>query len=118
MARLDDDLYRWCEASARGGLGALPAAPRFARDSAVVVVAAAAGYPEMPAKGARLEGELLPAPEYFYAGVAKGAVSGGRVFGAMGMAPSLAGARAQAYERITQLRFSGMHYRKDIGGKS
>ena len=55
---------------------------------------------------------------YFCAGVAESGGSlvsaGGRVLGALGIAPSLEQARSQAYERLAQVGFEGMHFRRDV----
>jgi len=125
MPRIEGDLYPWLEASALGDLSALPAQVPFVAESAVVVVAAAAGYPEQPKKGAVIRG-LGPiaggesVPPVFFSGVrGEGAmltVSGGRVLGAMGMGKDLADALFQAYQRMNQIRFEGMQFRQDIGG--
>lgn len=123
LSRMDADFYEWCEASARGDLSRLPSEVPFAREAAVVVVAAARGYPEAPQKGAPIEGPLFEnanssEPSYFLAGVARLGqdfiVSGGRVLGAMGRSPTLEGARTQAYARIEKIHAPGLHYRKDI----
>jgi phosphoribosylamine--glycine ligase len=120
LVRMDDDLYDWCEAVAKGELSKRDGDVKFSPESAVVVIAAARGYPEKPEKGAAIQGHSLTAPKYFCAGVAKYAgdrlvTSGGRVFGAMGTGPSLRDARDQAYQRIRQVQFDGMHFRTDIG---
>jgi phosphoribosylamine--glycine ligase len=125
LPRMKDDLYDWCEAVARGDLSNCPPRVPFNDETAVVVVAAAEGYPESPKKGAKLalrepvKSSELPA--YFFAGVKSEAgslqTSGGRVYGAMGMGRTLADAQTQAYQRIEALPFQGMIFRRDIGGK-
>jgi phosphoribosylamine--glycine ligase len=126
MPRIEGDIYPWFEACARGDLGGLPPRVPFGTDAAVYVVGAARGYPDSPEKGHAIRGlEAMPAahPEgYFCAGVAqptdgKGLVtSGGRVFGALGVAPDLQRARALAYERLARVTFEGLQHRKDIAG--
>jgi phosphoribosylamine--glycine ligase len=122
LPRLDGDLYDWCEAAARGRLDTMPEQVPFKADSAVIVIGAAAGYPEKPERGHAIAG-LPPAsaddlPAYFCAGVERKdgnlVSSGGRVLGAMGYGPTLERARTQAYERIGSVRFQGIHFRKDI----
>ncbi|OFZ51489.1 MAG: hypothetical protein A2428_11150 [Bdellovibrionales bacterium RIFOXYC1_FULL_54_43] len=121
LPRMTDDLFSWCEASARGELARLPDKVSFSRAAAVFVVGAARGYPEAVEKGQeiRTAGTRASAPEVFWAGVrrdddGKLRTAGGRVFGALGMGPDLAAARAQAYDRIRQIGFSGMQFRTDI----
>ncbi|HLE00256.1 MAG TPA: phosphoribosylamine--glycine ligase [Bdellovibrionota bacterium] len=127
LPRMTDDLFSWCEASARGELARLPDRISFSPDAAVFVVGAARGYPEAVEKGqeihtagTRLSAPAAPAaPEVFWAGVRRADdgklhTAGGRVFGALGMGPDLAAARAQAYDRIRQIGFSGMQFRTDI----
>jgi phosphoribosylamine--glycine ligase len=124
LARMDADLYTWCEAVAKGDLSALPVNVPFSKNAAVVVVGAAPGYPEQPEKGAEVFGLPEPratnaCPTYFIAGAtrqgARWVVSGGRVLGAMGMGLTLEAARSEAYAGIQKIQFHGMHYRSDIG---
>jgi len=120
LSRMKEDLLDWCLASSEGRLSQRPSSVAFSSQAAVVVIAAARGYPEKPEKGAVLSMNELSAPEYFCAGVAKNqagklVTSGGRVFGAMGMGENLEKAREQAYERMRRVSFEGMHFRTDIG---
>jgi phosphoribosylamine--glycine ligase len=120
LSRMQDDLLEWCEAASRGAISKMGRSVKFSPESAVIVIAAASGYPEAPVKGATISGAPLTTPEFFCAGVlkdgSKGLLThGGRVFGAMGMGADLERARAQAYERLQGVRFEGMHFRKDIG---
>jgi phosphoribosylamine--glycine ligase len=124
MARFDDDLFAWMNAVAQGDLSKLPGNVPFKKDAAVVVVGAAAGYPENPKKGDPIEIQEGPSigaaqvPPFFFAGVVRkdGALqtAGGRVLGAMGMGAAVENARAQAYERIGHVRWNGLQYRRDI----
>ena len=43
--------------------------------------------------------------------------AGGRVLAFTALGETMSAARAKAYAAIQQVEFSGMHYRKDIGGK-
>jgi phosphoribosylamine--glycine ligase len=120
LSRMDGELFDWCEAVARGDLSAWPERVPFKKESSVVVVAAARGYPEQPEKYHRISGSFESAPSFFLAGVSKAGdggfvTSGGRVFGAMGSGLTLKDARAQAYKRMNQVLFEGMQFRKDIG---
>ncbi len=121
MARMQGSLADWCLACAQGRLGKLPKNVPFTTDSAVVVVGAAAGYPDQPKSGAVIQGGEKG--WVFYAGVTRDSVdgklksSGGRVFGAMGVGRDLGSARDQAYQLIRTIRMEGLQYRKDIGQK-
>lgn len=125
LLRMQDDLYTWCERVACGDIRSLPQEVSFSKDFAVVVVAAAPGYPDKVEKGiplvqlmANSDSKSTP-PPYFTAGVSHQAGgdwvnSGGRVFCANGMGEDLQTARHQAYDRLNQARFPGMQFRKDI----
>ena len=119
MSRFEGDLLPWLEACADGSLSDFPKRVPFSPQSSVVVVAAAPGYPEHPEKGSALSGPPLKAPDVFVSGLSRREsgwlTSGGRVFGSMGLGPSLVEARKQAYERLELLRFPRMHFRRDIG---
>jgi len=132
LARMTGDLYDWCERSAQGDLIAMPERVPMKPDAALIIVGAADGYPDNPKAGARLTGldralqnsqteraGSVAVPAYFTAGVRREesglTVSGGRVFGAMGIGPQLVDARAMAYERLEAARFEGMKSRTDIG---
>ena len=126
LSRMSDDLVEWCEASAKGKLSTKPKLVPFKREAAVIVVGAAAGYPDRPEKGARIEGwriGLGVSPEstsrVFCAGVSKKSgeewlTSGGRVLGFVGMGRNLREARDAAYALSRDVHFPGMQVRKDI----
>jgi phosphoribosylamine--glycine ligase len=44
--------------------------------------------------------------------------SGGRVLTVCALGPGLDGAARRAYEAAAKVRFRGMQYRRDIGGKA
>jgi len=87
----------------------------------VTVVAASKGYPGSIQKGFEITG--IPVEEdnrvVFHAGTkAKGnevVTSGGRVLAVTGLGDTSLAATETAYEGIGQIRFEGMHYRRDIG---
>jgi phosphoribosylamine--glycine ligase len=86
------------------------------------VIAAAAGYPATPRSGDPLEGrpEARPWRQLFHAGTRRRAdgsceTSGGRVLALVAQAEDFDTAFARAYEGLEQVRFAGMHYRRDIG---
>lgn len=122
LPRLEGDLLDWCGAAARGDLRGLPDRVPFKREAAVVVVAAAHGYPEKPERGAKIQG--WPVISGFASGLAFAggmvrsgdgfSVSGGRVFSVCGMGGDLEQARSQAYALLEKAGFEGMHFRKDI----
>ena len=120
LMRLEDDLYPWLLGAARGRLPA--GALRWRRGAAACVVLAAAGYPGKPRAGDAIEGLPLMGDDViaFQAGTRREAdgrlvTAGGRVLGVTGRGADLAAARAAAYGAIRKIRFSGMHYRTDIG---
>ena len=125
MPRMKDDLLDWCLACAKGDLGERSSSVSFFKNAAVVVVGAAPGYPDRPEKGAPLEiltQTAVPCaaavPPYFFSGVDKNkgglTTAGGRVLGATGVGENFELARAQAYERLSQVNFPGMQFRSDI----
>jgi phosphoribosylamine--glycine ligase len=121
LARMEDDLYPWLAGAARGELP--PGAPRFFDGAAVCVVLAAAGYPGKVRTGDAITGGLAPdSPDVlvFHAGTQKDAqgrlvTAGGRVLGVTARGRSFEEARARAYAAAGDIRFDGVHYRRDIG---
>lgn len=91
---------------------------------AVDVVLASEGYP-----GSHSSGEVITGIEeaqkegclVFHAGTTKKngnyVVSGGRVLNVVAVAPTLAEAKAKAYEGVKKISWRGMQYRKDIADK-
>ena len=86
------------------------------------VIAAAAGYPGTPRGGDPLEGrpDAQPWRQLFHAGTRRRAdgaceTSGGRVLALVAQAEDFDTAFARAYAGLEQVRFAGMHYRRDIG---
>jgi phosphoribosylamine--glycine ligase len=120
LPRLSSDLYELLVAAADGDLRRA-AAPTFVDDAAVCVVAAAAGYPGQPQTGQVIDGTDADLGDalLFFAGVARDAdgrlvTSGGRVLDVVGTGPTIAAARARAYEALTKVTFAGMQFRHDI----
>lgn len=93
-------------------------------EPSVCVVMATSGYPEKPRTGDVIEGienaESLGAV-VFQAGTKTGRrgleTAGGRVLGVTASGADLGQAIRNAYESVSQIRFEGMQYRKDIGRK-
>lgn len=87
------------------------------------VVLASEGYPEVPKKGVRIEGDPLgqTASSYFlHAGTALDAsgnwvTQGGRVLNAIGVGSSLQEAVNQAYQQAALVSWPGVQMRQDIG---
>ncbi len=120
LLRLTSDLTALLAAAAAG---ALDGTPSHAPDAAVLVVAAAEGYPVAPRTGDRIEGldaaRAVPGASVHCAGVALDAdghlvTAGGRVLNVVGRGPDLATARAVAYQSLGHLSWPGLHHRTDI----
>src|SRR2546427_456692 len=96
-----------------GGMGA----------HAPVVALASGGYPGKYRTGVTIDGveaaEARPGVRVFHAGMAlregRLVTEGGRVLGVTAVADDLATAITRAYDAIGEIRFEGMHYRRDIG---
>jgi len=116
---LDTPLVEIVQACVEGRLHELE--PRWKEGSAACVVAAAPGYPVKPETGATIEGlaEDQPNTMVFHAGTRAEnqsvVTAGGRVLGVTGWGADRTQALQRAYARLTQIRFPGMHYRRDIG---
>jgi phosphoribosylamine--glycine ligase len=122
MARLDEvDLGEWLAGAARGKMPAGTIEP--STRAAVCVVLAAHGYPGEPRIGDRITGlDQLPGDVLaFHAGTATMGdhlvTASGRVLGVTGLGDSVAAAREVTYRAVDQIRFDGMHYRRDIGAR-
>ncbi|GEE01255.1 phosphoribosylamine--glycine ligase [Gordonia spumicola] len=104
------------EAVANGTLADLPAL-EWHDGSAVVVVLAAENYPGTPRTGDPITGAANDGVLHAGTKVVDGAIvsSGGRVLSVVGRGADLAAARAQAYERLSQVSLPGSHFRTDIG---
>ncbi len=91
---------------------------------AVGVVVAAQNYPEAPRVGDAIHNLPKPTADavVFHAGtqMKDGTLltSGGRVLCATAMGNSLRDAQAQAYRLVEQVKFEGMHCRRDIGWRA
>ncbi len=95
-------------------------------ESAVVVVAAADGYPGTPHQGGAISGPRLYASadnvHIVHAGTALAdgrlVAAGGRVLGVVATGPTLAEARDDAYAALSQLDFPSGFWRTDIAAKA
>jgi phosphoribosylamine--glycine ligase len=122
LVRLQTDPVDVFESVARGRLGEVSI--EWAKESSACVVLAARGYPARPEAGAVIEG-LERAREHegvevFHAGTARAAggewlTAGGRVLGVTATGETLDEALARCYGAVSEIRWDGMHYRRDIG---
>ena len=122
LHRLTSDLAALLAGAAAG---ALDVKPTHADDAAVLVVAAAEGYPIAPRTGDVIDGldaaRAVPGATVHCAGVAlddegRLVTAGGRVLNVVGRGPDLAAARAVAYEALGHISWPGIHHRTDIAG--
>jgi phosphoribosylamine---glycine ligase len=134
LDRLGSPLTPLLHAAATGGLAEIPV-PQWRPGAAVVVVIAAEGYPESPARGDKIifternvvaavgqEQEAAGGPTDAYvlhAGTARDASgelvsAGGRVLNVVGAGRDVATARAAAYELAGTVEMRGGWYRRDI----
>jgi phosphoribosylamine--glycine ligase len=108
---------------AESAAGKLVTPVRWSDAACVTVVLASEGYPASPRTGDAVEGlgeaGAVPGVVVFHAGTASGpdggcVTAGGRVLNVTATAPTLAAARARAYEAAGRISWPGMHYRRDI----
>jgi phosphoribosylamine--glycine ligase len=119
LLRLTSDLGALLHEAASGELRS---EPEFDDGAAVLVVAAAAGYPTEVRSGDPIAGideaAALEGVDVLCAGVARGrdgfVTAGGRVLEVVGRGPDLATARARAYDGVCRLSWPGIHHRSDI----
>jgi phosphoribosylamine--glycine ligase len=119
VPRLASDFGQLCH-DAAAGRTALDA--RFRDDACVTVVLATEGYPASPRKGDFIDGvdaaEQLPGVTVFHAATKQAdgrlMTAGGRVLDVTALAPTLAEARARAYEAAARISWPGVQYRRDI----
>ena len=103
--------------------GSLREQPTFAAESAVTVVCATEGYPQAPRTGDVIAGlddaAAVSGAQVFCASVAAGedgrlVTAGGRVLTVTGLGPTVADARARAYDAVGRISWPGMQARADI----
>lgn len=95
------------------------------KGACVCVVMASGGYPGAYEKGFEITGlERLWDKDditVFHAGTqikdGKTVTAGGRVLGVTAKGKDIPGAREKAYAAVEEIRFTGAHYRRDIGNK-
>lgn len=129
---LDADLAEIAlAASTIGFANSMPRALPRRHGAACTIVAAAAGYPGEPERGARVLATTFPDVTNTCASVndaeailfpaaidADGHAIGGRVLAVTGLADDLAGARRRAYQAMDGIAFDGMQVRRDIGWRA
>jgi len=121
VARMDFDLAEVLTQVARGKLD--PQSLSWKPGASVCIVLASGGYPGRFASGKKIDGltgvMAMNGVNVFHAGTKlteNGLVtSGGRVLGVTAAADSLKAALGLAYKAASQIRFEGMHFRKDLG---
>lgn len=122
LIRLQTDLSAIFEAIVDQRLGELHV--QWSNDSSVCVVLAARGYPGKPETGTVIEG-LDRAAQHddvgvFHAATSRGSnaewlTAGGRVLGLTATGEKLDAALSRCYAAVDDIRWDGMHYRRDIG---
>jgi phosphoribosylamine--glycine ligase len=122
LLRLTSDLTALLAAAAAGDLSGV-GEPTYADDTAVLVVAAAEGYPLDPRLGDPIDGlhaaRAVPGATVLAAGVTLGAdgalvTAGGRVLDVIGRGSDADAARTAAYGALACVSWPGMHHRRDI----
>jgi phosphoribosylamine--glycine ligase len=121
MMRMENDIIPIFEACIDGTLDQIKLT--WKKQSAVCVVMAAEGYPGSYKKGMVITGlkqaEALPDVVVFHAGTKLSGddivTSGGRVLGVTALAEDTPTAIDLAYQAVPEIKWDGIHYRKDIG---
>lgn len=123
VPRLRGDFGELCLAAATGA----ELTADFVDDACVTVVLATEGYPAAPRPGDEIVGldkaAAVPGVTVFHAathqredGVLE--TAGGRVLDVTAMAPSIAEARARAYEAVALIAWPGIQFRHDIAASA
>jgi phosphoribosylamine--glycine ligase len=119
LPRLENDLLEVMLDAANGKLDNHEL--RWNDDACLTVVMASKGYPDKPEKDKVISG-LNHSPTssiVFHAGTSSKSnqivSAGGRVLTVTALGASIEDARSAAYQRVSQIQFDGMQYRKDIG---
>ncbi len=126
LMRLKTDLVDLFEAAVLEDLESFDGRIVWDPRPAVCVVLASRGYPGPYDKGLVIDGleqaADLPDVQIFHAGTRADrdlvVTDGGRVLGVTALGDTLADAQKKAYQAVACIRFTGMHYRKDIGAKA
>jgi phosphoribosylamine--glycine ligase len=126
VARMDFDLAEVLADVAAGQLD--PSKLKWRPGASACIVLASGGYPGKFPIGKRIDGlsqaDRIPGVRVLHAGTARRAAAdgsielltnGGRVLGVTSSAPTLQAALERAYQAVHEIKFEGMHYRRDIG---
>jgi phosphoribosylamine--glycine ligase len=121
LLRCEEDLASLFYRGAQGDFGARRL--HFRREASACLVLAAAGYPEAPIQGDRIQGldgvRDCEGVQVFHAAtrrVESGlVVAGGRVLDVCATGPDLPTALRRAYDAATRISWPGMQLRRDIG---
>jgi phosphoribosylamine--glycine ligase len=129
VARMDFDLAEVLADVAAGQLD--PSKLKWRPGASACIVLASGGYPGKFPIGKRIDGlwqaDRIPQVKVLHAGTARHASAdgsleivsnGGRVLGVTSSASTLQAALEKAYRGAAEIKFEGMHYRKDIGAHS
>jgi phosphoribosylamine--glycine ligase len=118
MTRFDGDLAALMLAVATGKLSEA-ATPSFSPDTALTVVMAANGYPDVPQKGGAIDLADVSGAKVFHAGTAEVdgqlVAAGGRVLNVTATGANVTDAQAKAYAAVDQVIFPDGFCRRDIG---
>ena len=122
LVRLRSDLSEIFNAIVHGTLAAVSV--EWTNESSACVVLASGGYPGKHEPGALIEGLDVAAShtdvEVFHAGTSRSgtgewATAGGRVLGVTATGETLAETLRRSYRAISDIHWTGMQYRRDIG---
>ena len=103
--------------------------PDWSREPAITVILASGGYPGSYETGKKIEGvdlakgvDIAEGVCLFHAGTKESedslVTAGGRVLAVTGIGQNIKAAIERTYQAVGNIRFEGMHYRKDIGQKA
>ena len=121
--RLQSDFLDVCDAILQQDLERMDL--RWDSQCSACVVLASGGYPGEYQRGFEISGivqaESQPDLKVFHAGTEERngqlLTAGGRVLGVTAKAETLKAALNRAYQAVNQIRFTQMHFRRDIGRK-
>jgi phosphoribosylamine---glycine ligase len=124
LPRMHSDLGELLLACVEGNIGNYKAL--WTDDACVCVVASSGGYPGDHRTGAEIHGldaaGRVEGAHVFHAGTQERndrvVTAGGRVLAVSGLGPTIADARARAYEAVEQISFEGMQVRSDIAARA
>jgi phosphoribosylamine--glycine ligase len=125
LVRLKSDLAQILQAISETRLGEIEI--EWSKDSSACVVLAARGYPGKAETGAIIRGldraEQHERVAVFHAATSRGEngdwlTAGGRVLGVTATGKTLDLALSRCYEAVAEIRWDGVHYRRDIGRQS